>query len=189
MTLVAKRKSSGVSKRDDARARRTRERLDRAFVELLHRRAYDGLRVADIARKSGVGRATFYAHHASKDALLRSQLDRIVIPTLRAAPGEPCVIDATAFFEHTRAVAPLYHSLVSGRGRRIVEESLEAHVTRIVGRESLPPSLAAIDPSIVARFVASSLLGLVTWWVEGRHEGTAARMQATFATLCGGRPG
>ena len=68
------------SKKKDERVVRSRKRLDAAFVELLHRRAYGNMRVSDIAKKAGVGRATFYAHYPSKDHLLRSQFDRFVAP-------------------------------------------------------------------------------------------------------------
>jgi len=186
MARDAKRKSTGVSERDDARARRTRQRLDAAFVELLRRRTYDGIRVADIARKGGVGRATFYAHYASKDELLRSQADRIVVPMLRPTPDQACMIDATDFFEHTRAAPRLYHSIVSGSGRRIVEASLEAHVARVARRGGAPTGTGAVSPALVARFVAASLLGLAAWWVETTAEMSAAEMQATFARLCEG---
>ena len=81
---AAKQKSRSVSKAAagrngaaqpaDIRAVRTRQQINSAFVMLMHRRSYDSMRVSDITRKAGVGRATFYAHFTSKDDLLRSQL-------------------------------------------------------------------------------------------------------------------
>src|SRR5438552_2594273 len=108
--VFTKHKSASVSKsprdrmkdgtKKDQRVVRTRKRVDAAFVELLHRRAYGNIRVSDITRKAGVGRATFYAHYSSKDDLLRSQFNRIVAPMLVMTPGDACPLDATALFAH-----------------------------------------------------------------------------------------
>jgi AcrR family transcriptional regulator len=145
--------------------------------------------VSDLTRKSGVGRATFYAHYESKDALLRTQMDRFVVPLVRLAPGASCEIDATALFAHTRAAPSLYRALMAGRGRRVVEESVEAHVARLCAGHAWTPS-SDVRPDLVARFVAASLLGLVSWWVERPESMTPEEMQATFRALCGrGRTG
>jgi AcrR family transcriptional regulator len=111
----------------DSRAARTREQIDSAFVMLLHRRSYDNMRVSDIARKAGVGRATFYAHFISKDDLLRSQLQRVVLPMLRLQPEEPFLLDCRMFFEHIRTAPHIYKALMGGRernGARVIREAL-----------------------------------------------------------------
>jgi AcrR family transcriptional regulator len=92
-----KHKSQSVSKLaahaadsiPDARVRRTRNKIDEAFVKLLFHRSYRNLRVSDITRKAAIGRPTFYAHFSSKDELLRSQANRVMIPMLQASPGSP----------------------------------------------------------------------------------------------------
>ncbi|HEY8088850.1 MAG TPA: TetR/AcrR family transcriptional regulator, partial [Polyangiaceae bacterium] len=153
-------KSTGVSNLRDARARRTRERIDAAFVDLLHRRTYDGIRVSDVTRQSGVGRATFYAHHASKDALLRSQMERLVVPRLRPAPPEQALLDATPFFAHVLEAPWIYRSLMTGAGRRVVTEAVEARVAAIL--EGAPRPAHDIPAPLVARVVAYALIGLVS---------------------------
>src|SRR3954449_3944634 len=102
---VTKQKSANVSQRrvpdhKDERVRRTRMRIDAAFVDLLHRRGYGNIRVSEIVKKAGVGRPTFYAHYATKDDLLRSQFERIIAPLIRCTPGDVVRIDATSFLAH-----------------------------------------------------------------------------------------
>ena len=87
----------------DARVRRTRNKIDEAFVKLLFHRSYRNLRVSDVIRKAGIGRATFYAHSSSKDELLRSQVNRVMIPMLQANPGSPSLVNCRALFAHVRA--------------------------------------------------------------------------------------
>src|SRR5579862_7625481 len=119
MALI-KHKSVSVSHvhgdraKKDERVIRSRKQIDAAFVELLHRRAYGNIRVSDITRKAGVGRATFYAHYASKDELLRSQFTCIVDPMLALMSDKSCQIDATAFFTHVLSSVRIYKALIGG---------------------------------------------------------------------------
>jgi AcrR family transcriptional regulator len=112
----------------DARVRRTRSKIDEAFVKLLFHRSFRNLRVSDIIRKAAVGRATFYAHFSSKDELLRSQVNRVMIPMLKANPGSPSLINCRALFAHVRA-APQLFSAIMGEGEasgwRIVQDAME----------------------------------------------------------------
>src|SRR5260370_15208171 len=96
----------------DARSLRTRARIDAAFAQLLHRRAYGDIRVSDIIRKAGVGRATFYAHYAAKDNLLRSQFERGVAPMLVSLPDDPALLDATPLFAHIRSAPFIYKAMM-----------------------------------------------------------------------------
>src|SRR5689334_20959617 len=121
---VAKQNSASVSHRrkkerrkeaKDARAQRTRKQIDAAFVELLFHRPYGEIRVSDITRKARVGRATFYAHFATKDELLRAQFERGVAPMLAPSPTDPCLLDATRFFGHIRSAGQIYKALMGPR--------------------------------------------------------------------------
>jgi AcrR family transcriptional regulator len=112
---VAKQKSQSVAQNPDPRAEKTRVLITTAFVALLNRRSYDRLRVSDIARKAGVGRATFYAHFPSKDALLASELVRVVLPMLAELPADPCLVDCTRLFIHVQHARDVYRSLTRGR--------------------------------------------------------------------------
>jgi AcrR family transcriptional regulator len=113
---LTKHKSANVSKVEPKNANRdrrvvhTRKQIDAAFVDLLHRRSYGNIRVSDITKKAGVGRATFYAHYASKDDLLMSQFQRIVAPMLAATPQDACPLNAVAFLAHVKGAPRIYKS-------------------------------------------------------------------------------
>jgi AcrR family transcriptional regulator len=186
-----KRKSQTVPKLRDARAVRTLQQLDAAFLGLLHRRAYAGIRVSDITRKAGVGRATFYAHYTSKHELLRSQMRRIVAPMLCEMPAHPPLIDCTAFFRHVRHAPFIYRSLLSGTSllqtERIVRDCIEERVAALLASgESRARRDRVLAPGVVARFVAGSLLTLATWWIETESGESPAEMQSAFESLVGG---
>lgn len=180
-----------VVKPVDLRVARTREQIDAAFVAMLHRRAYDGIRVGDIARKAGVGRATFYAHYATKHDLLQSQLRRIVCPMIVATHERACPIDATALFAHLTASPRIYHGLMSGDSGPLAQRMLltcfEERLRELGSMEGDRRVGGAIVPDGLAdRFIASSLLTLVSWCIEVRSTRTPPELQRVYAALIGG---
>lgn len=198
MTLT-KHKSASVSDsrenrlKKDRRAARTRQQIDSAFVELLHRRAYGNLRVSDITKKAGVGRATFYAHYSSKDDLLRSQFSRIVAPMIATTPRDPCPVDASAFFAHVQTAPQIYKALMgpaAGGAPKILRECFERRIGQALALrgESLQAVTSGheIPTPITIRFVASSLFALIECFVENRAWETPQSSQAIFSKLVGG---
>src|SRR3979490_2935977 len=56
----------------DPRVKRTRKLLQAALLELLAEKSFDAITVQDIAERSTINRATFYAHFVDKYALFAS---------------------------------------------------------------------------------------------------------------------
>ncbi len=185
---VPRHKSTSDSKVSDPRAMRTRDAIGGAFVGLLHRRCYTGIRVSDITRKAKVGRATFYAHFPSKDALLACQLNDIVMPMIDPVPDAACLIDATRLFDHILQSRPVYLALCSGASRaaaeRIIQDAIERRIAKLLAdrRAALTAQQAA---SFIPRFVAGTLLTLVAWALEQPQPPAPADLQAMFRTLSG----
>ena len=167
---------------NDPRVAKTRSVIDHAFVELLFQRSYRSLTVSDITRKAGVGRATFYAHYPSKDALLASQFSRIIVPLLRPNPGTPYLLDCTALFDHVRTAPRLFRNIMSGgegSGARVVRTGLEDHVQAVLtGDIGLPAGLAR-------RFIVSTILTVIAHGLQPNSEQSAQAMQRQFETLVG----
>lgn len=188
---VTKQKSASVSHRHeklakDERIRRTRARIDTAFAELLHRRAYGNIRVSDITKKAGVGRATFYAHYATKDELFLSQCRRIVAPMLAPVSGDKGGIDATRFFEHVRTSPNIYRSLFGpegGSAPSILREFFDQRIRELLKLPASQPRLAGLRGAALSPLIASALFTLVECWLANRARETAAQVQSLFSTL------
>ena len=195
-TALIKQKSVSVShfpgdsKKNDERVVRSRKQIDMAFVELLHRRAYGNIRVSDIAKRAGVGRATFYAHYPSKDELLRSQFERIVAPMLAITPNDPCLLDISAFLAHVQDMPRIYKALVGAEaaaGPRIMRNCFEKRVSHALDLregDSLDDRFA-LQRTIVVRTVASALLVAVECWAENNMSQPPQEVQAIFRKLVG----
>jgi AcrR family transcriptional regulator len=170
--------------RNDERVRRTRARIDAAFVELLHRRAYADIRVSDIVKKARVGRPTFYAHYATKDALLRSQFARIVAPMLAPSTSDPALLDATHFFAHVGTAQDLYTALMGpngGTAPRLMRECVEDRIRQVLALDGAPTS--SLKRAAAARCVASSLMAIIECWLEQGARETPQQVQTLFADL------
>ena len=61
----------------DRRQKKTREAIFDAFCTLLSKKHYNQITVSQIIELADVGRATFYAHFETKDALLRSLCEEL----------------------------------------------------------------------------------------------------------------
>lgn len=183
---VTKQKSANVSQRrgNDERVRRTRKRIDAAFIELLHRRGYGSIRVSEIVKKAGVGRPTFYAHYATKDDLLRSQFERIIAPIIRSTPGDQPGIDATYFFDHVGSAQHFYRAFMGpdgGTAPLVIRGCLEDRIREILALNSH----SKLAQAATTRFVASSLVAVVECWIEQGIRETPQEVQTIFANLVG----
>src|SRR5262249_55645914 len=83
---ISYRPRSGTSPVTDMRMLRTRKALRRALLALLERKQLDQITVRDIVAEAGIGYATFFRHHASKEDLLNEiaaeQVGRLMDLTL-----------------------------------------------------------------------------------------------------------
>ena len=71
----------------DRRQKKTREAIFNAFTELLSKKHYNQITVGEIIEKADVGRATFYAHFATKDFLLKELCEELFCHIFDATEG------------------------------------------------------------------------------------------------------
>jgi AcrR family transcriptional regulator len=185
-TPVVIQKSRTVAEVVDPRAAKTRAAIAAAFAALLLRRPYDRIRVSDITRKAAVGRATFYAHFANKDALLQAELVRIMSLTLVDTAKESCLVECTRLFAHVQHARAIFRSLTGGPTHvvteRIVQDVLEARIAAAVAARADAP---ALTPTFAPRFVASTLLTLIAWSLEQPSAPSPEQLQEIFQSLVG----
>jgi AcrR family transcriptional regulator len=87
-----------TEKRVDPRVKRTRQLLQRAFLELLAEKEMASISIQDITDRATVNRATFYAHFPDKYALLDSIVRELFqqmlgqhLPPARSGTCRACV--------------------------------------------------------------------------------------------------
>ena len=186
---LPKHKSTSVLEPIDPRVEKTHAQIAEAFIQLIHVRPYYRIRVSDITRRARVGRATFYAHFESKDALLRERFASVVGRLVRVVSGDRGILDCTALFAHVLGGRQIYRSLSAGPGRaqteRLLQDVLEARFVELLRTTATSRSDVAHAPGFAARFIAGTALSLLAWGLEQDPPPKAEALQSTFQLLVG----
>lgn len=151
----------------DARAARSSAALRDALLKLLERKAFDQITVRDICAEAGVHYATFFRHHASKEALLEDvateQIATLVDLTL---PIKEATGDRTAFAALCAYVdehRTLWSILLNG-GAGAVMRAEWLRRARIVAETQEPVS--SWLPKDLGTICSTSLIAeTISWWL------------------------
>ena len=154
----------------------TRERILRAAARAIRRHGYEGVGVADVMKEAGLTHGGFYAHFASRDALLAQAAEQAGLESLenlsraaaRARPGEEllALVDSYLADRHVEAPEQGLGCALAAAGSDVPRQPGE--VRRAVGRR------------------LKELIGLVErqfpdWGRSAAHE----RAMAIVATMVG----
>lgn len=165
----------------DPRARRTREQLQRALLDLARERDLDDISVSAITAAADVNRATFYLHYADKDALLLEALTAVMAKTAAGAAAAPIEelddpahppAHTRAFFRELDEHAPLYRRVLGANGSPVVaahlREGLQAAIATELERRAPARLPHDVSVELVAGFLAGGIFAAATIWLEER---------------------
>ncbi|MFD3480172.1 TetR/AcrR family transcriptional regulator [Streptomyces sp. NPDC058695] len=161
----------------DPRAARTRARLRQALLDECAQRPLADVSVAALARRAGVGRATFYVHYSDLEALAVDACADVVreaVDALHAWRGTPDPASPppalSAFFAGVVPHSGLYRTLLRPGGGgplgRVLHQDLRA-------RSRTERTLAgAPQPDLIASAVSATFAGVLADWLHGLIEAT-----------------
>ncbi|WP_051379615.1 TetR/AcrR family transcriptional regulator [Bradyrhizobium murdochi] len=175
----------------DRRVARTRRTLHEALIRLIMRKGYDTLTVQEIIDEADIGRATFYAHYRSKDALLRGGFERLR-SELKAArqdvrhggERDPPLTFSFAMFEHACAYRDVYRAMLGGQGSIIAVNEIRRVLSELVKEEL--PTLGdddVVPRELMLQFVVGTFLTTLTWCLEKRPKLAPSEANAIFRHL------
>lgn len=157
---------------EDPRAARTRAKLREALLEECALHPLHEVGVAALARRAGVGRATFYVHYADLEALAVDACADVVreaVEALHAWRGQPDPVHAPpALVEFFTALAPragLYRELMTPGGGGPLGQVLHRDLRAYSLRER--ELAGAADAPLVASAVAATFAGVLGDWLHG----------------------
>jgi AcrR family transcriptional regulator len=176
----------------DPRIGRTRELLVEALVEICGERGMQAVSVAEITRRAGVNRATFYRHFEGKDDLLERGIETLLstvfeeieaVAPVGSVSEDRVLARITRFFEVARDRSKFFRLLLSGASGPLLREKAETFVEGflmerrlgIAGEETLMLPLP-----MASRVLTSVLFGFAFWWIDNPRSYTAEQM----ASLC-----
>jgi len=183
------------TEKNDRRTRRTERNLREALHSLISEKGYDSVTVRDIADRADVGRSTFYAHFENKDKLHLSAFDDVrnaLLPKAEEA-GEPSIsgndfyFDALPLFRHADQSRRMYRALAGRAAGELFLKNMFREVRDLIFRElqnSLPEDRKH-SPEIeaAAHFYASSLISMLTFWLDNNLPLSPEEMNDLFGKL------
>ena len=179
----------------DRRIGRTRKLLQDALVSLIQEKDYDAITVQDLLDRANVGRSTFYSHFLDKDMLLFSGLEELRNDfeerhrqlVLTGELQDQRLTVSLAFFQHAATHHRLYKAVVGKRSGSMVTKKLFTYLTELF-REHLTNSgkselVEDVPLELAVQFLASSLMGVLTWWFDNDLPYSAEQMNRWFHQL------
>lgn len=168
-------------KPEDRRIQRTRQFLQSALSELILEKGYEKVTVQDVIDRANVGRSTFYAHFESLDQLLlsgfeplRTQFEDFLSGTIFDLES-PWAL-SLAMFQQVQKQQGGYITLTH------VQKYLYGYLLEHL-KSALPKRNKNIPPELLAHYVASSFIALLTWWIDNKYPFSAEKMNELFRQL------
>ncbi len=151
----------------DARAVKSSAALRTALLALIERKPLDQITVREIAAEANVHYATFFRHHATKEALLDSvaadQIARLVeltMPVLDSVDRPAAVLALCRYVDEHRR---LWTVLLTGGAAGAMREELR-RISRTIAEERAPSdSWIAVD--LAVNCSVSLIFESLAWWL------------------------
>jgi AcrR family transcriptional regulator len=168
-------------KPEDRRIQRTRQSLQNALSELILEKGYEKLTVQDVIDRANVGRSTFYAHFESLDQLLLSGFEPL------RTQFEDFLSRTTFDMESPWALSlTMFQQVQKQKGGYItlthVQKFLYGYLLEHL-KSALPKRNQNIPPELLAHYVASSFIALLTWWIDNKYPFPAEKINDYFRQL------
>jgi AcrR family transcriptional regulator len=174
----------------DRRARRTRELLIHALLELIETRHYDQISVQDIVERADVGRSTFYAHYENKDALLMGGFEHLLemlVQQIQCDSTGQLTFETVMLFEHARGNYEIYRTLLWGTGFELLikdgHTALSEKIEKRLWELGFTSDESLVPLPVLSCSLAGSLLVLLKWWLDNKMPYPPEHMNEIFQQL------
>ena len=176
----------------DRRVQRTRQILQEALLALILEKGYDAVTVQDVIDRANVGRATFYSHYQDKDALFLSGFESLRDQFEQHLSDQSPLDDdpwnlSLMMFQHAQSHLRIYKAMAGRQGGNVALGHIHKYLSTLI-REHFKTQFseqkkAQVPPDILAHFMVSSFMALLTWWLDHDLPYPAERMNEMFRKL------
>jgi AcrR family transcriptional regulator len=165
----------------DRRIERTRQLLQEALIAVILEKGFEAATVQDVIDRANVGRSTFYAHFESLDQLLLSGFEPL------RAQFEDFLSGTTFDIESPWALSlTMFRQVQKQQGGYItlthIQKFLYGYLLDHL-KQGLPKRNKNIPPELLAHYVASTFIALMTWWIDNEYPLSAEKMTEIYRQL------
>lgn len=173
------------ARRVDRRILRTRQLLQRAFLEVAQEKSFAAITVQDIAERANVNRGTFYAHFEDKyalfDTIIREDFRQLLARQLPPAAGwnrQQLEGLAQTVLDYFKGLQCRCHppDIVAPLIERATLDELTGVLLAWLRQSQSPPARPAVPLETVARMISWSIFGVAAQWSQEASAQTSAEL-------------
>lgn len=188
-------KRPSTEPKTDRRIQRTEQLLREALIALILEKGYDAITVQDLLDRANMGRSTFYAHYRDKEDLLLSGF-QLLFDAFQKEYRKTTTVDidpiqagkdlSLFFFRHAGSHLDLFKAMIGEQGGKIIQDHTVKYLTQFI-RDHLAAQLSdrqkKVPVDLLAHFLASSYLSLISWWLDRDLPYSAEQMDSLYQQL------
>ncbi len=186
-----------MEKNMDRRQRKTREAIFKAFTELVSKKDFNQITVAEIIYRADIGRATFYAHFETKDFLLKEFCQELFCHIFDTESNEEnehrhiftCEDTDSAFlhlFKHLHKNDNNILTLLSSRNNELFLRYFRSNLESLTESQlSLFESKKSTDipDSFWKNHITSTFIETLKWWIANGMKESPELITEYFFTV------
>lgn len=166
----------GTATKIDRRIIKTKEAINKAFLELFSEKELEQITINDISERANVNRGTVYLHYSDKYDLLDKCIDDHLSRLIDFCSTNEDNREITTLTSELKPVFVYFEenylffsAMLSNQRTYLFREHLLTFVSGgVKAKLDMQDSLPHIDNELNAQFVASAFVGIVEWWI--RHK-------------------
>lgn len=173
-----------MEKNMDRRQRKSREAIFAAFSKLLSKKDFSQITVGEIIEEADVGRATFYAHFATKDYLLKELCEELFCHVFDCIQEQKrihrhifdCDAPSSIFlhlFEHFSRNDNHILNLISGPNHDLFLKYFKPGLVNLIERQIEAVEInkgEELPRDFLVNHIAVTFIETVRWWVDHKKQ-------------------
>ena len=178
----------------DRRILRTKDAINRAFLEVFSEKEFNRITINDISERANVNRGTFYLHYTDKYDLLNKCINVHLDDMISSCTLSKFTQEKVAKHEAIEALKSLFiyiqknflffSSMLSNQKTSLFREHIQKTLTSSIQEKiNMQGINQGMDKELIIQYTATAFVGTLEWWILNQMPHTADYMAEQVWTL------